>query len=52
VADTTDTIRRAAATATNCATGSTVIYAPPNPVVGTVVEGGNIKNTAIAPRTH
>jgi Ca2+-binding RTX toxin-like protein len=52
VADATDTIRRAAPTATNCTTGSTVIYAPPNPVVGTVVEGGDINGAAIAARTH
>jgi Ca2+-binding RTX toxin-like protein len=52
VADATDTIKRSAATSTNCTTGATTIYAPPTPVVGTVVEGGNINGVAIAPRTH
>jgi hypothetical protein len=52
VADTIDTIKRSAPTATDCATGATTIYTPPTPLVGTVVEGGNINGTVIAPRTH
>jgi Ca2+-binding RTX toxin-like protein len=57
VADTTDTIKRAAAGQTNCATGASQIWqttptATTVPANHTVVEGGNILGAPIPPRTH
>jgi Ca2+-binding RTX toxin-like protein len=60
VADVNDTIRFDTIAPTNCATtagsGTTTVWpttpATTIPTGHTVVEGGNIKNTAIAPRTH